>query len=149
MNLRFSWILILAVLLGCEAQPPQKEAIPTQMTAEISFEGREVTTFTTAENSENRLSKTSKQTFAKGKQPLETEIAVFVNPQKTFQTFMGIGGAITDASAEVFAKIPAEKQAEFLEAYYDKESGIGYSLARTNIHACDFSKGLFTYIEKG
>jgi glucosylceramidase len=26
---------------------------------------------------------------------------VFVNPAKTFQTYLGIGGAITDASATV------------------------------------------------
>jgi glucosylceramidase len=28
----------------------------------------------------------------------------FVNPKKTFQTYLGIGGAITD-EAEVFAKL--------------------------------------------
>jgi glucosylceramidase len=43
------------------------------------------------------------------KQPLETQVCIFVNPEKKFQTFMGIGGAITDASAEVFAKLSPEK----------------------------------------
>jgi glucosylceramidase len=46
---------------------------------------------------------------------------VFVNPAKTFQTYLGIGGAITDASATVFAKLTKENQQEFLDAYYDKE----------------------------
>jgi glucosylceramidase len=36
----------------------------------------------------------------------------------------GIGGAITDASATVFAKLTKENQQEFLDAYYDKEKGI-------------------------
>ena len=38
----------------------------------------------------------------------------------------GFGGAITDASSEVFAKLPADKQEELLKAYFDKEEGIGY-----------------------
>jgi glucosylceramidase len=87
--------------------------------------------------------------FTNAVQPLETEISVFVNPNKQFQSFVGIGGAITDASAEVFAKLSAEKQREFLNAYYDKEKGIGYSLIRTNIHSCDFSSGSYTYVEDG
>ena len=65
---------------------------------------------------------------------------------KTYQTFIGIGGAITDASAEVFAKLPEDKQQELLNAYYDREKGIGYTLARTNIHSCDFSSGSYTYV---
>ena len=87
--------------------------------------------------------------FGTSKQPLETEISVFVEPTKMFQKFMGIGGAITDASAEVFAKLSKEKQQEFLNAYYDKEKGIGYSLLRTTIHSSDFSSGSYTYIKDG
>ena len=52
----------------------------------------------------------------KTSQPLETEIGVFVNPKKKFQEFLGIGGAITDASAEVFSKLSNTKQKEFLKA---------------------------------
>jgi glucosylceramidase len=74
---------------------------------------------------------------------------VFVDPNKTFQTFLGIGGAITDASAEVFAKLSKEKQQEFLNAYYSKDKGIGYSLIRTNIHSCDFSSDMYTYVAEG
>ncbi len=105
-----------------------------------------VKVYTTAENTELRLAHTATKTFADARQPLETEVSVFVNPAKTFQTFWGIGGAITDASAEVFAKLPAEKQQEMLEAYYDPEKGIGYTLARTPIHSCDFSSASFTYV---
>ena len=62
---------------------------------------------------------------------------------------MGIGGAITDASAEIFAKLSKEKQTEFLNAYYDKNEGIGYSLLRTTIQSSDFSSGSYSYIEGG
>ncbi len=104
--------------------------------------------YTTAKDTDMRLTRSGEYRFQQGGQPLETEMSVFVNPQKTFQTFIGIGGAITDASAEVFAQLPADKQEELMDAYYSEE-GIGYSLLRTNIHSCDFSSGLFTYIEEG
>jgi glucosylceramidase len=70
-------------------------------------------------------------------------------PEKKFQTYLGIGGAITDASAEVFAKLPADKQKEFLQAYYSKKNGIGYSIIRTTIHSSDFSSGSYTYVSEG
>ena len=95
------------------------------------------------------MTQTDKLVFVPTGQPLESEISVFVEPKKTFQTFLGIGGAITDASAEVFAKLSKEKQQEFLNAYYDKDKGIGYTLLRTTIHSSDFSSGSYTYIEEG
>jgi len=65
--------------------------------------------YTTAKDTNLRLQKTAELEFKKGKQPLETELSIFINPDKTFQTMIGIGGAITDASAEVFAKLSPEK----------------------------------------
>ncbi len=62
---------------------------------------------------------------------------------------MGIGGALTDASAETFARLDKATQQEFLSAYYDGDKGIGYTLARTNIHSCDFSSGSYTYVADG
>ncbi|MFH1195743.1 MAG: glycoside hydrolase family 30 protein [bacterium] len=121
------------------------------LTAIICFaqSGKQVVVYTTADSTDLRLTLTDNLTFTKAVQPLETEICVFVNPNKTFQTFLGFGGAITDASAEVFAKLSDTKQKEFLKAYYDKDNGIGYTLARTNIHSCDFSSGSYTYVEEG
>ena len=107
-----------------------------------------VTIYTTAENTSNRLTKTGTSLFKKATQPKETQICIFVNPNTKFQTFLGIGGAITDASAEVFAKLSTNKQEEFLNSYYST-NGIGYSLARTTIHSCDFSSASYTYITEG
>lgn len=124
----------------------QKSKMQTKM---FSIKDRVITVYTSADSTNLRLSKTDNLTFSDLKQPLETQICVFVNPNKSFQTFLGIGGAITDASAEVFAKLPANKQQEFLNAYFTKDKGIGYSLIRTNIHSCDFSSESYTYIEEG
>lgn len=115
----------------------------------FSITGKSVVVYTSADSTSLRITKTNQLVFSEKRQPTEGEISIFVNPNKTFQTFLGIGGAITDASAEVFAKLPKAKQRELLDAYYNGEKGIGYTLARTSIHSCDFSSGSYTYVAEG
>lgn len=120
-------------------------------TTQISYsvDNKKVTAYTTADSTDYRLSSTATLEFKEKGQPFENEVIVFIDPTKTYQTFMGIGAALTDASAETFAKLPKDKQQDFLKAYFDKETGIGYTLARTNIHSCDFSSGSYTYVSDG
>ena len=134
---------LFLLIVGCSS------TTQVQNPKNISYDGKTIMIYTTADKSELRLSLTDKLNFKKTSQPVESEISVFVNPEKQYQTFIGIGGAITDASAEVFAKLPADKQQELLTAYYNQEKGIGYSLIRTNIHSCDFSSGSYTYVDEG
>ncbi|MFP9113892.1 glycoside hydrolase family 30 protein [Flavobacterium sp. RHBU_3] len=135
--------VLLATAMASAQQPKAKKK------EHYNAAGKNITVYTTAENTQHKLSNTASGTFSSAKQPLETDISVFVTPDKAFQSIMGVGGAITDASAEVFAKLPVEKQQEFLTAYYDANKGIGYSIIRTNIHSCDFSSGSYTYITEG
>ncbi|HEX8461653.1 MAG TPA: glycosyl hydrolase, partial [Segetibacter sp.] len=116
----------------------------------FSTNGKSVRVYTTADKTDLRIARTATLQFTDFGQPLETQVCVFVDPTKTFQTHIGIGAAMTDASAETFAKLPKDKQKEFLKAYFDKKDGIGYTLARTNIHSCDFSSDSYTYVsDKG
>jgi glucosylceramidase len=108
-----------------------------------------VTIYTTAQNTDYKISKTGTQDFTDFGQPKETQVCVFVDPSHTFQTLLGIGGAITDAAAETYAKLPKNMQQQLLTAYYDKVNGIGYTLGRTHIHSCDFSSASYTYIAEG
>jgi glucosylceramidase len=110
---------------------------------------KQISVYTTADKTDYRLSQTNTLEFKPMGQPLETQICVFVDPHKTFQTVLGVGGALTDASAETFAKLTKAKQQELLTAYYDPDKGIGYTLARTNIHSCDFSSASYTYVDEG
>ncbi len=109
---------------------------------------KKVKVYLTAGGTDFRLRESAELNFAPFGQPLETQPSIFLDPSKTFQEFLGIGGAITDAAAETFAKLPAAEQEKFLKAYFDRESGIGYSLLRTNIHSCDFSSGSYTYVDE-
>jgi len=113
------------------------------------YSQKKIIVYTTADKTSLRLSPTDTLQFTFMGQPKETQPCIFVDPSKTFQTFVGIGGALTDASAETFAMLPKEKQKEILQAYYDPKKGIGYTLARTNIHSCDFSSGSYTYVADG
>ena len=108
--------------------------------------GSHIKVYTTAKNTDHRLTLTETLNMVKAAQPVETQIAVFVDPNKTFQTMVGIGGALTDAAAETYAKLPDDKKKEFLTAYFDKEKGIGYTFARTNIQSCDFSSSSYSYV---
>lgn len=137
--------IIVAVALISLSGFAQKK----QKSVPFSTQNKTVTVYTSADSSGLRLTKTADLQFKELRQPLETQLCVFVNPDKTFQTFVGIGGAITDASAEVFAKLTPEKQQEFLNAYFSKDKGIGYTLVRTNMNSCDFSSGSYTYIQEG
>jgi glucosylceramidase len=114
-----------------------------------AYSNKIVTVYTSAKDAKDRLTKTAELHFKELTQPVETQSCVFVHPEKKQQTFIGIGGAITDASAEVFAKLPNAKQQEFIDAYYSKDKGIGYSVIRTNINSCDFSSDMYTYVAEG
>lgn len=121
---------------------------PTPIAKEKVFQNKTLQIFTTAKDTDLRLTQISDQTFAKKVQPLETEIAVFVNPNKTFQEYLGIGGAITDAAAEVFSTLDESQQNKLLQSLFG-EYGIGYNIIRTSIHSSDFGLGSHTYIEEG
>jgi glucosylceramidase len=144
--MKFKYLTLLLVIFVIACSPDAREEVKEK--EPVTIKKKEVLVYSTVKDTELKLSLTDKQQFKKAEQPLETEVAIFVNPKKTFQTMLGVGGAITDASAEVFAKLPKEKQEELIQAYYS-EQGIGYNIIRTNINSCDFSLESYTYIDEG
>ena len=87
--------------------------------------------YTTAHGTDFKLNETGEVKFEKFKQPLETEASILVNTDRLHQTFVGIGAALTDASAETFYKLDKDQQDLFMEAYYSIDKGIGYSYERS------------------
>jgi glucosylceramidase len=144
------FLISLIFLTACSSEQSHTGTTPTDPpTHPFEAAGREVIVYTTAENTSYRLTPTDTLTFTDFGQPLETQACIFVDPSHTFQTFIGIGGAITDAAAETFYKLPKDVQQKILQAYYDSTKGIGYTLARTNIGSCDFSSGSYSYVADG
>jgi glucosylceramidase len=117
--------------------------------AQAAANGSTLAVHTTASGTDQRLALTSTTALTPGRQPSEGDISVFVDPTRVYQPLLGIGGAITDASAEVFSSLSAANQERLLHAYYDVRDGIGYSLLRTTIHSSDFSSASYTYVAEG
>lgn len=142
------YLISLIFIISCG----QQKNLPVKETGKVSnynSEGKIIKVFTTADSTSLRLAPTDTVDLAKSDPILESKVYVFADPDKTYQTFLGIGGALTDASAETFAKLPEIKREELLQAYYDTEKGIGYTFARTNINSCDFSSASYTYVAEG
>lgn len=100
----------------------------------------------TAKGTPLNLSSLTSLAFTDASQPLETEQFILVDPTKRFQALIGIGGALTDASADVLATLAPDVQEKIVRAFFDPKDGIGYTLARTSIHSCDFSSTSYTYV---
>lgn len=139
--------IFLLIGFACSLVPAIAQ--PSQDPTEPWFANKRVTVYTTALQTDYRLTETGTVSFREFRQPLETQPCVFLDPKQKFQTYIGVGAALTDASAETFAKLPVEQQKELLTAYFDKEKGIGYTIARTNIASCDFSSGSYAYVDEG
>ena len=105
------------------------------------------TVYATVKNTNERITQTATIAFEPHAQPLETDVCIFIDPTHQFQSMIGFGGALTDAAAETFAKLPKSAQDSVINAYYDRENGIGYTLGRTTIGSCDFSSDSYTYVE--
>lgn len=105
--------------------------------------------YTTAQGSATFFAPQALPQPIRATQPLETETAIFVDTGKAFQQVFGFGGAITDATAEVYGRLKPAAQRAFLTAYFDPVQGLGYNVVRTTIHSSDFASGSYTYVKDG
>ena len=113
------------------------------------FTSKPVAVYMTAKDTGQRLARTGELHFADSPRHTEKQECIYVDPAREFQTVLGVGGALTDAAAETFYKLPGDRQREILAAYFDPQKGIGYSLGRTSINSCDFSSESYTYVTNG
>jgi len=146
----FKLACLLVFISGCTDSKVKESSVlqASSISTLKEYKNKALQVYTTVKDTELRLTKTSDQIFKDKVQPLETEVAIFINPNKTFQKYLGIGGAITDASSEVFATLDNDQQNKLLQSLFGKE-GIGYNIIRTSIHSSDFGLGSHTYIEEG
>ena len=135
----FFFFSIIIGLVNCNPEKAENQ----------SYNFGKVKIIMTADSTEFKLKDIGAVQFSEIEQLTEGQVWIFVYPEKKYQTFLGIGGAITDASAETFAKLPKENQDKFIKSYFDKNDGIGYSVIRTNMNSCDFSSDMYTYIDEG
>lgn len=56
------------------------------------------------------------------------------------QTFLGLGGAATEAAAYTFSRMPADQRQALLDFYFGPD-GANYQFLRVSVDSCDFSLG--------
>jgi glucosylceramidase len=132
---------IVLHILGCLPRSSVAQTAPE------TKDFKEARVYLTAESSRALLSDRGFRAFEPLEQPDENYPTIMIDIDKTFQTIEGFGGAFTDATAINFAKLPKDKQDEFLKACFDPVQGNGYTLCRTTIHSCDYSDEMYTYAE--
>ena len=113
-----------------------------------------ITACETEKKATNQLDVTVYETSESGNQltlltdfePFEDSSAVEIriNPEKTFQTITGFGGAFTESSAYLLNQLGEENRQTILNAYFSRE-GANYSLTRTHMNSCDFSLTNYSY----
>ena len=65
-------------------------------------------------------------------------VQVEFDRDKVIGQWQGMGGAITEAAAYNYLKLPEKRRKVFLDAYYSK-AGLGYNWGRVAVGSCDFS----------
>lgn len=71
-----------------------------------------------------------------------------IYPDRKYQKVLGFGAAFTETSAYNYAGLSEAQKKKVIDAYFDKEKGLGFNLCRTHIHSCDFSLDRYTYVEE-
>ncbi len=140
-----SLLVALAAALGLCSASGQPLPTGLQNVAAPARQWLKAELYVTAKGTGDRIAQKESPSFQPLEQPDERTPTVILDRSRTFQTIVGIGGALTDASAETFYKLPKERQNEILTALFDRWKGNGFSLCRTNIHSCDFSSEEYTY----
>ena len=75
-------------------------------------------------------------------------LKVKLDPNTTYQTWLGFGGAFTEAACYNLLKLDLDKRIEAINDYFS-ENGLNYNLARIPMASSDFSLGPFDYLESG
>ncbi len=74
---------------------------------------------------------------------------VNIFPQARYQEILGFGGAFTESAAYNYSLLSQDDKKRFMELYFSKDKGIGYSFGRTHINSCDFSLDIYSYVSDG
>lgn len=87
---------------------------------------------------EDNQKTTTEQGFLFDQDPGIENNTINLYPEETDQTFIGFGGAITDAAGYVYSLMNAGQKETFLSTYFSKDE-LNYSVVRIHLDSCDFS----------
>lgn len=76
--------------------------------------------------------------------PQADAITIRIDTGSRHQTVLGFGGSFTEASAYLLNRMSPKQRDRIINAYFADE-GAQYSLTRTHINSCDFSRDHYAY----
>ncbi len=92
----------------------------------------------------------AQETIPDGNVPSDNEgYIINVYDDVRYQQIVGFGGAFTESAAYLYAQLSQAQKQTFLQKYFSREEGIGYNFGRIHINSCDFSLGIYSYVENG
>ena len=77
---------------------------------------------------------------------VEADARVVVHADRPRQTFLGVGGSLTQASAAALGSLSPARRAEVLEALFGTD-GARLALSRVHIGSSDFCESSYTYVD--
>ena len=84
-----------------------------------------------------RLASQPAMRFVEG--PSDTKTTIHVDPDRTFQSILGLGSSLEHSTCYNISQLPRDRQERVIEALVDVEKGIGMSLMRICIGTPDFT----------
>lgn len=79
---------------------------------------------------------------------IHTNNKIIIDEDITYQSILGFGGAFSEAACYSLAQLSSSNRNKILNAYFDKENGLGYNLGRISINSCDFSLENYDYVKE-
>jgi len=73
---------------------------------------------------------------------------VVVDTKMRYQTFKGFGGSFTESSADVLLQMSPANQELIMNACFNAQTGLGYTMGRLHMNSCDFSRGNWSCVDK-
>lgn len=78
--------------------------------------------------------------------PVAPAVTIRIDPKQRFQSIVGFGAAITDASAILIHNMPAERRKALLSELFGRRGqGLGLSFTRLTVGASDFSPTHYSF----
>ncbi len=136
--------LALALLTGCHAAPsPAPLTVPRS--PDITSRVR-VQVWLTRGDQARLLSREPDIDIGRGSPPSVSMPIIDVDESRSFQTMIGFGAAMTDASAILIQyKMSARDRESLLQGLFGRTNGIGMSFIRVPMGASDFSTRHYSY----
>ncbi|MGV6831413.1 MAG: glycoside hydrolase family 30 protein [bacterium] len=127
-----AFYLVFMFFFSCKEVPSDKYSMNIYQTSQAG----ENLSLINLDNSRNNYEKANK-------------IKLRLQPDQTFQEYIGFGASFTESSAWNLATIPENLRKEVLVKLFSPTDGAGFSLTRTHINSSDYSNNHYTYVDDG